>query len=84
MKRLSAFIIIVLSFYGCRSKIDGKLIIHQPSILLGKEYSPKEFGYQYNFDFYVENTIYVVSVSKEMYNAYKVGDTLHGYQVIPH
>ena len=84
MKRLSAFIIIVLSFYGCRSKIDGKLIIHQPSIILGKQYSPIVYLEQYKFDFYVENNVYVVSVSKEMYNAYEVGDTIHGYQVIPH
>ena len=84
MKRLSAFIIIVLFSYGCHSKKDGKIVPYKPSIILGKTYVAVKYGQIYSFDFYINENVYTVLVSENMYNAYEVGDTIHGYQVIPH
>jgi hypothetical protein len=52
-------------------------------ILLGKTKVLGEYGAVYSFDFYISEDIYSVDVTKEFYDRYNVGDTLHGYQGIP-
>ena len=81
MKKLIVFIIIIVC--GCHSKKDGQIVPYKPSVILGKTYMTFKYGIKYSFDFYFEKNVYVVPVSKEVYDAYEVGDTLHGYQVIP-
>ena len=81
MKKLIVIIIIIVC--GCHSKKDGKIVPYKPSVILGKTYVNVKYGQIYSFDFYVNENVYTVLVSENMYNAYEVGDTLHEYQVIP-
>ena len=82
MKKLLLSLIILFS-YGCHLKKDGKLVLNKPVILLGKRSAAMRFYTAYSFDFYINGETYYVNVSKEFYDKYNVGDTLHGYQVIP-
>ena len=82
MKKLLLALILLFS-YGCHLKKEGKLIPNRPVILLGKTKVLGEYGAVYSFDFYISEDIYSVDVSKEFYDKYNVGDTLHGYQGIP-
>ena len=81
MKRLLVLFFILLA--GCHLKKGGKLVPNTPAILLDKEIVSGKYHKHYKFVFYVDNDAYSVSVSKEFYDRYSVGDTLHGYQVIP-
>lgn len=81
MKRLLVLFFILLA--GCHLKKGGKLVPNTPAILLGKEIFHGEYSAIYRLVFYIDNDAYGVSVSKEFYDRYSVGDTLHGYQVIP-
>lgn len=81
MKRILIIFIILLS--SCHLKKDGKLVPNKPAILLDKESFHVKYGVQYYFVFYVDNGAYSVNVSKEFYDKYNIGDTVHGYQVIP-
>lgn len=82
MKKLIVFIIIIVC--GCYSKKNGQIVPYKPSVILGKNmHATSRYGQGYFFDFYFEKNVYVVPVSKEVYDAYEVGDTLHEYQVIP-
>ena len=81
MKRILIIFIILLA--SCHLKKDGKLVPNTPAILIGKEIFHGEYSAIYKFVFYVDNDAYSVSVKKEFYDKYNVGDTVHGYQVIP-
>lgn len=78
MKRILIIFVILLS--SCHLKKEGKLVPNKPAILLDKEVIN---GAYYKFVFYVDNDAYSVGVSKQFYDRYNVGDTVHGYQVIP-
>lgn len=82
MKKLLLSLIILFS-YGCHFEKEGKLVPNRPAILLGKDNIAMEYSTLYSFHFYVNGDLYGVSVTKEFYDRYNVGDTLHGYQVIP-
>ena len=81
MKKL--IVLFFILFTGCHLKKEGKLIPNRPVILLGKTKVLGEYGAVYSFDFYISEDIYSVDVTKEFYDRYNVGDTLHGYQGIP-
>lgn len=81
MKKL--IVLFFILFAGCHLKKEGKLIPNRPVILLGKTKVLGEYGAVYSFDFYISEDIYSVDVTKEFYDRYNVGDTLHGYQGIP-
>ena len=81
MKKL--IVLFFILFAGCHLKKEGKLIPNRPVILLGKTKVLGEYGAVYSFDFYISEDIYSVDVTKEFYDRYNVGDTIHGYQVIP-
>ena len=81
MKRILVIFIILLT--SCHLKKEGKLIPNKPAILLGKEIFHGEYSAIYRFVFYIDNDAYGVSVSKQFYDSYNVGDTVHGYHVIP-
>lgn len=77
--------LIVLSFSGCFSYSEkgGKLIPYRPLVILGKDIVVTKMDMLYSFDFYINGTTYSVFTTKELHDRYNVGDTLHGYQVIP-
>lgn len=77
--------LIILSFSGCfsYSEKEGKLIPYRPLVILGKDRVGTEGGVLYSFDFYINGSTYSVFTTKELHDRYNVGDTLHGYQVIP-
>lgn len=81
MKRILVIFIILLA--SCHLKKEGKLVPNKPAILLDKEVIHGKYRVGYYFVFYVDNDAYSVNVSKEFYDKYNVGDTVHGYQVIP-
>jgi hypothetical protein len=76
-------LLIIILFTSCHLKKDGKLVPNTPAILLDKEVIYGEYSAIYRFVFYVDNDAYSVSVKKEFYDRYNIGDTVHGYQVIP-
>lgn len=84
MKKLLLFLII-LSFSGCFSYSEkgGRLIPYRPLVVLGKDRVATDAGVDYYFDFYINGSTYSVFTTKELHDRYNVGDTLHGYQVIP-
>lgn len=77
--------LIILSFSGCfsYSEKSGKLMPYKPLVVLGKDRVATKMGTLYSFDFYINGTTYSVSTTKELYDWYNVGDTLHEYQLIP-
>ncbi len=81
MKKL--IVLFFILFAGCHLKKNGKLVLNKPVILLGKRSAAMRYYTVYSFDFYINGETYYVNVSKEFYDRYNVGDTLHGYYVIP-
>lgn len=76
-------LLIIILFTSCHLKKEGKLIPSEPAILLDKEIVSGNYHKDYKFVFYVDNDAYIVEVQREFYDRYNVGDTVHGYQVIP-
>ena len=82
MKKLIVLFFILLA--GCYSKRNGKLVPNRPSVLLCKYAVGTESCVDYYFDFYINGTAYSVYTTKGLYDKYKVGDTIHDYQVVPY